>query len=99
MATIETCLTDVEIQTPANINVDIAVKLFDKHCFICRWRENDGTSSYKLCRLGKGLRNQIKWVIHPHDAEEIIKRLGMKEQRDPVFTSGSTYFSPKRYEK
>lgn len=98
MTTISSCLVDEEIQTPANINVDIAVKHFDKHCFISRWKEENGESSYKLCRLGKGLRDQIKWVIHPKDALQIIERLGLKEIEDPVFVSGSTYFSPKKYE-
>ncbi len=94
MATISACLTDKEIQTPANIDVDVAVKLFDKHCFISKWREVNGDYSYKLCRFGKGLRDQIKWVIHPKDALEIIDRLKMIEEKSSILKNGSSYYLP-----
>ncbi len=95
MATLRDCLVG-EIETPANIDVDLAVKYFDEHCFISRWHEMDGSYQYKLCRLGKGLKEQVKWVIHPEDAESIIEKLGIVGIDDPVFVRAKTFWSPKR---
>lgn len=95
MATLRDCLVG-EIETPANIDVDLAVKYFDKHCFISRWQEMDGSYQYKLCRFGKGLKKNVKWVIHPEDAELIIEKLEIVGQDDPFFRCSTTFWSPKR---
>ncbi len=67
------------------IDIDIVIKAFTKECSISRWHDE-----YRLIKI-ENEEATFKITISSEDAKELIKRLGLEEQKSEIFNNASTF--------
>ena len=71
---------------PCSIDIDKAIKYFDKKSFISRWHDE-----YRLVRITNKRCVKLKVTISANDAIKLISELALEETVSPTFKNAATY--------
>lgn len=82
---IKDAFTSIPITGTAAMDIESAATLFDKKCFISKWRDD-----YRLIRQPRKNPN-FKVTISRSAAQALIDRLGLVETQSSAFNQASTF--------
>jgi hypothetical protein len=94
MATLKDCVVTIPMSGFCEIDIEKAISLFDKHCFISKWKGESDEYRLVRCRLGRGNFRGLKVTISESDALTLIDRMGLVEVKSVTFNSGSSFHDP-----
>lgn len=88
-------IKDFKETGPCEIDIDEAVKIWDKDWLISQWR-NDYTLCHQNLKSDNFTKTDFKVTITKEQAHQLIDKLDLVGESSHVFASGRTWRIPKK---